>query len=294
MVCILLGVILAVLPGGDARARAEAPLAGMRLAPFPAPVQVSADFWQGRPLPGALLGQTLDTFTWAIAEQGTQSQLAVEVARGLRGPAAGLVGEFYSWVDPLGLDDPRRRLNPAESTIDPQYAGCPSPPPQKMNEMTNLLGTLDFLRLNREHSSLPLFVVNSRGLANWFTWPEPEDNPYVTTDQAEIQALAADWVFYTQYVVRRFDQAHPPSASSSDPLEQRAAALLARLRWESCGGSRPGDLLPAAGEARPTGGAGLGDRQRAQLPAGRLEPVAAGIRPTLPGPGAGHASKTRR
>lgn len=239
--CLLTGLLAS--PPGAARQAAAAPPAQA------VPAALAVDFWEGQPLPPALLGQTLDTYNSAVYESGANPQLSVAVARSLRGPAAGLYGEFFSWIDPLGLDDPRRRLDPAAGEPPPGYAGCPSPPPPAVNESANLLGTLDFLRLNSDRQAAPLFVVNARGLANWFAWPDPQQNPYITTDLAELQALAGDWVFYTQYVLRRFDQSRPPSESSSDPLERRAARLLARLRWQNCGGSNPRALLPAPGES---------------------------------------------
>jgi hypothetical protein len=189
-----------------------------------------------------LLGQSVDKWDTEVLNNTSRKYHSIEVATGLRGPGNALIADFYNWKDPLGLNDARRRkwIN-----VRPP-SGCAND-----KEWKNQLGTLDYLRLGRDKNAALTTLINTRGFPNWFYWPNTDQNPYVASDLEELKQLASDWILYTHYTVRNFDQSHLPSAGSTSPLEQRSAVVLSELRWQNCDGTSVRPVLPLPGEGLP-------------------------------------------
>lgn len=200
-----------------------------------------------------LLGQSFDL----LSDPNTNT---MAIATAARGPAGGLIGDFYHWKDPAGLLDSRRRqtglVTEEKVTEDRSFieAGerpeiCPE------TDFSPPLGTLEYLRAGQNQGISLITVVNSRGLPNWFNWLPPfgANNQYVTTDLNELKELAADWVLYTNYTVQNFDQAHPPSLTSPNELERRSAEILNEIWWNYCNSTPPSlsEKLPTPGEHIP-------------------------------------------
>ena len=194
-----------------------------------------------------LLGQTVDGWNTTVLTNPSETYQTIEIATAVRGPANGLYADFYHWEDPLGIGDSRRRdrsiPGPGSASASPD--SCTHP-----QELKNQLGTLDYLRVGRDRNVALISIVNSKGVPNWYFWPDA-NNPYITTGLNELKQLAADWVLYTHYTVKNFNQSQPPSANSPSALEKRSAAVLAALRWQNCAGTNSRPTLPQPGEALP-------------------------------------------
>ena len=160
-----------------------------------------------KPIDRRLLGQSIDMWqTGILTNTASNTYQTVEIATAVRGPGNGLIGDFYDWKDPLGIGDSRRRQGPLTTTlllpggrwnpwdeqISPPRSYCTN-----VNEWENQVGTLDFLRLGRNKNVDLNIIVNTKGIPNWYYWPNITDNLYVTTDLNELKQLASDWVLYT-------------------------------------------------------------------------------------------------
>jgi hypothetical protein len=310
-------------------------------------VDVAPSFVSGlqepMPIDQRLLGQNPghEYLKTDVLISGSIEYKVVAIARGLRGPVSGFIGDLYHWQDPLGLLDPNRRIEPPTNTptttptlthtpiptntptrtltptqtstrtatpsrtftptrthtptrtatpfilpptnnkitptppkrgdydeqtelgaadleFEAMLADC-SPPPQP-DEWHDLIGTLDFMRIGRDHDISLISIVNSRGFPNWFCFPPPFGGPgcynsqnyYVTTDVEQLKKLAEDWLIYTHYTVQHFNQATPPpSAAPPGSLDARSYEIWNAIRWQNCDGTNQRDVLPALGEQFP-------------------------------------------
>ena len=211
---------------GSARAQTGAAEAGI-------PVRVDAGA-PGIPIPRELLGQYIpNPRTEALSGTGSLAA-AAEVATYLRGIYGGLYADYYDWRDPLGLEDPLRAK--VEVTA---------------GEISNQLGTLDYLRLAAANRASVSLNVNTRGIRDVFTHPPAADLRWVMTDTATLAGWAADWVHYVNYTVQRFDTGNPPDPDSPYFLERRSAEILGEIAWRNRDGSNVRPMLPEPGEVLP-------------------------------------------
>jgi len=220
-----LGFGLAAVAG---TARARNPEAGTGI---PVPVDTGS---VGTPIRRELLGQYIpNPRTEALSGAGRQAA-AAGVASYLRGLYGAFYADYYDWRDPLGLKDPLR--------ADPASPGL---------EISNQLGTLDYLRLAAANRAAVSLNVNTRGVRDVFTHPPEPALRWVMTDTATLAGWAADWVHYVNYTVQRFDTADPPDPDSSYFLERHSAEILAAIDWRNRDGSGIRPELPEPGEALP-------------------------------------------
>jgi hypothetical protein len=184
------------------------------------------------PINAHILGQYLNVPQTHFLIPGTTYYNAARISTHFRGVYTGLYAEYYDWQDPLGLNDPLR------------------PPPDEP-EITNQLGTLDFLRLTVTNDGPLMLNVNMRGVREIFTHPQVLNNAYVNTDVNMLATLAADWVHYVNYTLQHFDTSNPPNPASPNYLEAHSAVILNDIFWMNRDGTSVRPKLPNPGETLP-------------------------------------------
>ena len=195
---------------------------------------INVSYLGGLPIHSGLVGTSLEVPTTHYLATGSKGQANMAASSSVRGPSGGLFSQIYDWRDPLGQADDRRT----------DTAGF---------QWTSVLSTLNFLRMSRDHANQPVIVVNSNGISERYSWPvKRSDNPYITKDTAEMAKLAADWLFYTNFVVQTFDRSQPPDPASQDEQEAQSAVLIAALHWFNVNGDGVQATLPLAGESVPS------------------------------------------
>jgi hypothetical protein len=93
--------------------------------------------------------------------------------------------------------------------------------------------TLQYLKYARDYGSEMVFTANARGLVK----PDPNDptkKVFYDTSTATLSSLAADWVRYTNRIVRTY-------RTGATITDTRDNAILNKLTWSS---STPGDSWP--------------------------------------------------
>jgi hypothetical protein len=226
----LVSLAFLLLNGPSARA-ANSPIVTESRAPQVLP---PISYIVGVPIHSGLVGHSLEVPTTSTLSAGSRQEANAIASSSLRGPIGGLFSQIYDWRDPMGIGDPRRA-------------------PNTEFQWRNTLATLNLLRVSREFDSLPVFVVNTNGISERFTWPvRSADNPYITHNRNELAELAGDWVHYTNFTLQNFDRLHPPLSDSDSELERQSAAILGSIFWQNRDGSGFQAPLPLENEALPT------------------------------------------
>ena len=158
-------------------------------------VPAEIDFSNGSPFNQEVRGQNVKTTGTADVEQWYNGRV-LDVSRGssIRGVAGGLEADTYNWKDRTGRD-----------------VGSSSGKKGRP--------TLEFLRESRDYDCELIVTANVRGVGQGVNvnWQQTDTSP------STLAALAADWVYYTNYIVQNYRQ--------GDTLDSRSANIINSLQW---------------------------------------------------------------